>query len=329
MPSNYPDDYDGFPNPNAFTKQNQVSHADQHTNANDAIEAIQHTLGLLPQGSEGTVADRLGDLGDVTDLPEALEMATPGHEFLSIQDGGLVREDVGHLLDRENHTGVVPHGAVGPMPVAKIRSSINQTLKNNAWWPISFDSILIDHGDVLDLNTAATAITSGSNGVALPTGTINVGSTTGFSSVGSIVVIGASAASTAVKVDYTGKTATTFTGCTDGSGNLATGQVVKPSNSIITLSEPGIYLLTGSVGFNANATGRRGIRFVVDVFLAQGEIIVDNTNTVQTLTTSAVIEVTSSSTVLLTAFQNSGGALTLAAEAFNAPTLSIVKLANI
>jgi hypothetical protein len=47
----YPDDYDGFVNPNPFTRMTQVGHADQHANANDAIEAIEHTLGILPQGA--------------------------------------------------------------------------------------------------------------------------------------------------------------------------------------------------------------------------------------------------------------------------------------
>ncbi len=72
-----------------------------------------------------------------------------------------------------------------------------------------------------------TTIASGSNNVALPTGTINVGSTTGFYPYGgtlAIVTDAANQASTAVT--YTGLTSTTFTGCSGGSGMLATGQSV-------------------------------------------------------------------------------------------------------
>jgi len=65
---------------------------------------------------------------------------------------------------------------------------------------------------------AATTTTSGSH--TLPVATITVASTTGFAAQGGIFVAGQ-------VVFYTGKTATTFTGCTGGSGVISTGSTVE------------------------------------------------------------------------------------------------------
>lgn len=70
----------------------------------------------------------------------------------------------------------------------------------------------------------ATTIAAGSNGVALPTSTINVASTTGFPSSGVIYV--KTATTGMATVTYTGITGTTFTGCTGGTGVMSTGGAV-------------------------------------------------------------------------------------------------------
>lgn len=70
----------------------------------------------------------------------------------------------------------------------------------------------------------ATTITVASNGVALPTGTINVVSTAGFPASGNILVTTNTGVTT---VAYTGVTGTTFTGCTGGTGTMATGGSVS------------------------------------------------------------------------------------------------------
>lgn len=66
----------------------------------------------------------------------------------------------------------------------------------------------------------ATTVASGSNTVALPTGTVNVASTTGFASAGQFTVLSSAGAQ---QVTYTGTTGTSFTGCTGGVGKLYTG----------------------------------------------------------------------------------------------------------
>lgn len=63
MGSSYPGALDSLPNPTSTTPLDSstagLAHHTQHANANDAIEAIQATLGVNPQGSEATVAARL------------------------------------------------------------------------------------------------------------------------------------------------------------------------------------------------------------------------------------------------------------------------------
>lgn len=60
MSSSYPGALDSLANPSGGDAMNGANlHSAQHANANDAIEAVQSTLGIDPQGSEATVADRL------------------------------------------------------------------------------------------------------------------------------------------------------------------------------------------------------------------------------------------------------------------------------
>lgn len=61
MASNYPSQLDVLVNPTASDPLNSttVPHAKQHTDANDAIEAIQTVLGVNPAGSYLTVKDRI------------------------------------------------------------------------------------------------------------------------------------------------------------------------------------------------------------------------------------------------------------------------------
>ena len=88
--------------------------------------------------------------------------------------------------------------------------------------PLTF---CVDNCNTL-LNSTSTTIAAGSNGQVLPQATINVADTSAFASSGSVVVL-TTAGSQAVT--YTGKTATSFTGCTLGTGTMATGGLVTSS----------------------------------------------------------------------------------------------------
>lgn len=61
MATNYPNSLDVLINPTAndTLSSGAVPHAEQHTNLNDAVEAIQTVLGINPAGSHLTVKDRI------------------------------------------------------------------------------------------------------------------------------------------------------------------------------------------------------------------------------------------------------------------------------
>lgn len=74
MPTNYPASLDSFTNPTAADPPNSPSHAGQHANINDAMEAVQTVLGTNPQGSAASVAARIAAIegaGGVTMVPLA------------------------------------------------------------------------------------------------------------------------------------------------------------------------------------------------------------------------------------------------------------------
>jgi hypothetical protein len=77
---------------------------------------------------------------------------------------------------------------------------------------------------VPNVTAGSTTITAGSNGQVLPQATINVASTSNFLSSGSLLLTTSDGIQV---VTYTGKTLTTFTGCSGGSGTMSTGGSVK------------------------------------------------------------------------------------------------------
>lgn len=103
MASDFPGALDDLPNPTSSTLRDasgDLGHAAQHANANDAIEAIQATLGIDPQGSYTDVAERLdllpdpagGSDGDVVTVDSGAYILTAGGGG---GGGGLVLVDSG------------------------------------------------------------------------------------------------------------------------------------------------------------------------------------------------------------------------------------------
>jgi len=124
--------------------------------------------------------------------------------------------------------------------------------------------------------TTATTIAAGSNGAALPAGTINVASTTGFLVRGQIgVVTGAGVQ----LVAYTGITATTFTGCTGGTGTMSTGGAITSAGKLLVVTTLGNQLVTyiGMTGTTfTNCTGGAGT-------MTTGGLVINVTATAQDL----------------------------------------------
>lgn len=92
MPSVYPSNLDNLSNPISTDKQSVVSHSSQHANANDAIENIEASLGILPQGSYGSVRLRLEAIeANVAALGSAIVASLLDNSVAGtkIQDGTL------------------------------------------------------------------------------------------------------------------------------------------------------------------------------------------------------------------------------------------------
>lgn len=73
MATNYPNSLDDFvnPTPQDSLSSEAVPHAEQHSNLNDALEAVQTVLGILPAGSFLTIKDRIASseaLNGLTDV---------------------------------------------------------------------------------------------------------------------------------------------------------------------------------------------------------------------------------------------------------------------
>jgi len=95
--------------------------------------------------------------------------------------------------------------------------------------------------------SGTTTIAAASNNVSLPTGTINVASTSGFPTSGTILVATNAGTQT---VTYTGTTGSTFTGCTGGTGTMSTGNSVIASISLPTAT----LNVTSTTGFATSGT---------------------------------------------------------------------------
>jgi hypothetical protein len=81
--------------------------------------------------------------------------------------------------------------------------------------------------------TATTTVAAASNLAALPQATINVVSTTRFTTAGTILVLSSAGVQT---ITYTGVTATSFTGCVGGTGTIITGSIVGQTNNSTTIA---------------------------------------------------------------------------------------------
>jgi predicted outer membrane repeat protein len=89
-------------------------------------------------------------------------------------------------------------------------------------------------GGAIYINTpTSTTIAAASNNQTLPFATINVASTAGFTSAGSLLVTTSAGVQV---VAYTGLTATSFTGCSGGTGTMTTGGSVTQDTNVTIVS---------------------------------------------------------------------------------------------
>ena len=126
-------------------------------------------------------------------------------------------------------TRVVGSGDVGRILVLK--STTNPTYNSGCFLITGFDSGTNSYA--LDFRSGAvlSGATSCTSSQTLPTANINVVSTTGFPSSGSVLIVSSAGTQT---VNYTGTNSTQFTGCTGGTGTISSG---SPVNRQITLPQ--------------------------------------------------------------------------------------------
>lgn len=103
MASSYPSGLDALTNPLPGDSTVTVSHAAQHGNANDAIEAIEATLGVNPQGGSASVKARL-DAADTATAARAVGAASSTDNTLPRFDGtsGKTLQGSGVVVDDSN-----------------------------------------------------------------------------------------------------------------------------------------------------------------------------------------------------------------------------------
>lgn len=155
-----------------------------------------------------------------------------------------------------------------------------------------------------------TSIAAGSNGASLPQATINVADTTGFPTSGYVYIITTAGYQV---VTYTGVTATTLTGCSGGTGTMATGNPVTVnfaqtgSATVTTSNGSQIVNYTGTTATSfTGCTGGTGVMTTGNSIASPITAITSNAHTLltgQTIITSGIVGIpnantTATSTVL-------------------------------
>lgn len=211
-------------------------------------------------------------------------------------------------------------------PTAFAQAAVKLAIPNNVYTPIPLNTNQIDTNTMHVLNTANTTIAAGSNTAVLPQGTINVASTAGFDAAGWIVITGPPGAATDTIVKYTGITGTSFTGCTLGTGTMATSQVVKQANVNIVPVTTGLYIAAAQIAFAAGASGYKGVRMIQNGLLNVGE---NNAPLVNIASDSIAVpgqpawSNLTSAALRVEAIQTSGGVLNAVLNSAAAPTLGL------
>lgn len=166
------------------------------------------------------------------------------------------------------------------------------------------NNILVS-GNGINISTnsvASTNIAAGSNGVGLPTGTINVTSTTGFPSSGALLVTTGAGIQT---VTYSGTTGTSFTGCSGGTGTMSTGGAVSSlgsPNVLVSTNFTQVSLVyNGSIWISSlanNLSPNAGYTSVVNVVSGGSALVVGFDELILCDPTTAVCNVTAPSSPL-------------------------------
>jgi hypothetical protein len=291
--------------------------------ATDLLTAINDNINgdILPVDLRTVLTDYLDSLQSETSLLPTLDTPPDGTETITILQGGVQKQ-----------------GAVEDVAAPRYQWWTNQSagmiIATGVWTPIDWTHPITDLDGLHGGLTGTTTIAAGSNGAALPQATINVVDTSTF-----IAASASDPAWIAIRladgkdrvIQYTGMTATTFTGCTLGVGSLATSQAVRQANCKV-FTGPKFHASIAECAFAANATGGRGIRFrdtgspFFFVGGQTGPVAIPNviTHLQVCMQTVGNIDGTGANTVEV--FQSSGGALEVILEGISSPSLMAIPL---
>jgi len=147
MSTNYPTSLDTLTNPEATTNKNTLSHAGQHANANDAIEALQAKVGA-DSSTVGTSIDY---------LVKNTSSSDPGHKHTLANGATDVTASASELNQLDGVT----------LPTTIVGTTDTQTLTNKRVTPrvttevsSATPTINTDNSDAHSITALATDITS-------------------------------------------------------------------------------------------------------------------------------------------------------------------------
>ena len=174
-------------------------------------------------------------------------------EIITQSTSGATGELIGYVWDPVGSSGWASVLPQATQESTTIASGSNGVALTTGTINVASTTGFASIGNILVWSSpVATTIAAGSNGASLPQGTINVASTTGFPTSGIIYVTTASGTET---VYYTGTSGgNSFTGCVNGAGAMATGGNVSGAQSPVQVA------YTGTSGGNSftGCTGGSG-----------------------------------------------------------------------
>ena len=328
MASSFPGGLDNFTNPTATDTLDSatVPHADQHANANDAIEAIESTLGVNPQGSSATVVARLTAL----DSTVAGKAPATGIDPTAIAGTAVITTDArlsdtrvptdASVTDAKIATTLSPSKITGTAVIttdSRLTDSRTPTAHASTHGVAGSDPVTVASSQVTGLATSATTDTTNASNI-----------TSGTLAAARVATLNQNTTGTAASLSAALSTTLGGTGVTTGltvldGGNLTASTVTnaKLVNSSVTVNGSAISL-GGSATVTAVPSGSAG-GDLTGTFPSPTLVATGTAGTYTKVTTDAQGRVTSGTTLLLTDLP-SGVALTGAANAFTVGGHTIV-----
>jgi hypothetical protein len=271
MSTNYPGALDSFVNPTATDTLDSatVPHAAQHDNINDAMSAVQVTLGVNPQGGSATVVARLTALDSTVAGKASLSAAntfTTGTQVIATGADGTVGLKVKRNSATQSADIVQVTQSDGTTILAKIDSAGAVTAPNITDTALSTAGIVTNTSAGLLGTVASVPVANGGTGATtLTSGNALIGNGTG--AVTSTAVATDGAANTIVKSGSVGnitatQSITVKAGISSGvvslagltSGNAVIQAPAVASGTQILPTTGGTLVSTGMVSGNAQVT---------------------------------------------------------------------------